>query len=102
MTGAPTGAGVDFWTGELRKKGKSMPFRKGYEGIYDQATLDQLQDVLEFVWLAIVADRRATLCRENVARMILTSHESGMTPVRIKEQVVREILRKESAEPQDA
>lgn len=68
-----------------------MPFRKGYVGVYDQPTLDQLQDILEFVWLAI-ADGTPPVSLEDVARMILAGHETGLTPDRIKEEVVREIV----------
>ena len=35
-----------------------MPFREGYGGVYDEATLARLQDIFEYVWLAL-ADFRA-------------------------------------------
>jgi hypothetical protein len=69
-----------------------MPFRKGYEGVYDQATLERLQDILEFVWLAITDAVAPSMSRENVASLVLAAHESGMTPERIKEHVLDEIL----------
>jgi hypothetical protein len=69
-----------------------MPFRKGYEGVYDQATLARLQDVLEYVWLAITDTLAPSVSREEVARQVLAAHESGMPPERIKEQVLVELL----------
>jgi hypothetical protein len=75
-----------------------MPFSKGYEGVYDQSTLKQLQDILEFVWLAI-ADGTATVSREDVASLVLAAHESGMTPERIKEHVLDELLQPRAGVP---
>jgi hypothetical protein len=69
-----------------------MPFRKGYEGVYDQATLDLLQDILEFVWLALSDAFAPSVSREKIAGMVLAAHNGGMTPDRIKEQVIDEIL----------
>jgi hypothetical protein len=49
-------------------------------GVYDQATLERLQDILEFVWLAITDAVAPAMSRENVASLVLAAHESGMTP----------------------
>jgi hypothetical protein len=50
----------------------AVPFRKGYEGIYDQATLEHLQDILEFVWRALVdGGTPPSVSREDVARMVI-------------------------------
>jgi hypothetical protein len=70
-----------------------MPFRKGYEGVYDQATLALLQDVFEYVWLAITDTLAPLVSREEIARQVLAAHESGLAPDRIKEQVLAELLR---------
>lgn len=70
-----------------------MPFRKGYEGVYDQATLDLLQDILEFVWLAMTDAFAPSVSREKIAGMVVAAHKAGMTPDRIKEHVIDEILR---------
>jgi hypothetical protein len=69
-----------------------MPFRKGYEGVYDQATLERLQDILEFVWLAITDAVAPSISRDDLARLVLEGHEAGMSPDRIKEHVIRHIL----------
>ena len=69
-----------------------MPFRKGYEAVYDQATLARLQDVFEYVWLAITDTLAPSVSREEVARQVLAAHESGITPDRIKEQVLAGLL----------
>jgi hypothetical protein len=69
-----------------------MPFRKGYEGVYDQTTLERLQDILEFVWLAITDAVAPSISREDVARLVLDAHKVGMTPDRIKKHVLDRIL----------
>jgi hypothetical protein len=69
-----------------------MPCRKGCEGDYDQATLARLQDVFEYVWLAITDTLAPSVSREEVARQVLAAHESGMSPDRIKEHVIVELL----------
>jgi len=68
-----------------------MPFRKGYEGVYDQATLALLQDVFEYVWLANTL--APLVSREEVARQVLAAHEAGLAPDSIKERVLAELLR---------
>jgi hypothetical protein len=70
-----------------------MPFRQGYEGVYDQATLARLQDVFEYIWLAITDTLAPLVSREDIARQVLAAHESGMPPDRIKEQVLAGLLR---------
>ena len=69
-----------------------MPSCKSYEGVDDQATLARLQDVFEYVWLAITDTLAPSVSREEVARQVLAAHESGMPPERIKEQVLVELL----------
>jgi hypothetical protein len=69
-----------------------MPFRNGYEGVYDQATLNLLQEILEFVWLAMTDAFAPSVSREKIAGMVVAAHKAGMTPDHIKEQVFNEIL----------
>jgi hypothetical protein len=70
-----------------------MPFRRGYESIYDRDTLDQLQEVFDAVWL-IVLDAGVSLRRDDIVRMILHAHEAGMSPTQIRQHVIYEVLRK--------
>jgi hypothetical protein len=74
-----------------------MPFRKGYEGVYDQATLDRLQDILECIWLAIVDAGQTSVAREDVARMIISAYDSGMKLEVIGDSVIAEIGERESS-----
>jgi hypothetical protein len=69
-----------------------MPFRQGCEGVYNQATLERLQDILEFVWLAITDAVAPSVSRETIAQRVLAAHEAGMSPELIKEHVLDEIL----------
>jgi hypothetical protein len=71
-----------------------MPFYKGYEGIYDQATLARLRDIFEFVWLAITDAVAPSVSREDIARLVVAVYEAGIPPDRIKEQVIAEILQR--------
>jgi hypothetical protein len=70
-----------------------MPFRKGYEGVYDQTTLADLQDTLEHVWLAIKDVGVGSVSREDIAQLIIAACEAGVASDRIKEQVLAGILR---------
>ncbi len=69
-----------------------MRFRKGYEGIYDQTTLERLQDILEFVWLAVNDAVAPSISREDVASLVLEAHKAGMTPDQIKKHALDRIL----------
>jgi len=68
-----------------------MPFRKGFEGVYDQATLNVVQDSFEFIRQAI-SDAGLLLSREAVARMVIDAYESGMRPELIRGQVLHTIM----------
>ena len=69
-----------------------MPFRKGYEGVYDQVTLTQLQDIFEFVWLAVADSLScAEVSREYIAHRIIAAHEAGLVPEAIKNKVILEL-----------
>jgi hypothetical protein len=68
-----------------------MPFRKGYEGDYDQTT--DLHDTLEQVWLAIKDVHVGLVSREDIAQLITAAREAGVASDRIKEQVLAGILR---------
>jgi hypothetical protein len=78
-----------------------VPFRKGYEGVYDQASLERLQEILEFVWLALVDGGTPPVSREDVARMIIAAYEQGVPPERMKVQLVQEILKTLAGNPAD-
>ena len=65
-----------------------MPFRKGYEALYDKTTLADLQDTLEHVWLAIKVVHVGLVAREDIAQLIISAKEA-----RIKEQVLAGIMR---------
>jgi hypothetical protein len=68
-----------------------MPFRHEYSDVYDQLTLDRLQDIFEYVWLAVVDIRRSPPSREQVARLIIEAHEAGMTPEQMKDFVIKKV-----------
>ena len=70
-----------------------MPFRRGYEGIYDRDTLDHLQDVFEAVSL-IVADAKLSVGRGEIVQLILDAHNSGMPSAKIRQHVIYEIFRR--------
>jgi hypothetical protein len=61
-----------------------MPFREGYAGVYDAATLARLQDIFEYVWKEMIAGRVPVFDRDDVARMIIKAHDSGMDAEAIK------------------
>jgi hypothetical protein len=69
-----------------------MPFREGYGSIFDAPTRATLQDVFEFVWLAMTDAFAPSVSREKIAGMVVAAHKAGMTPDHIKEQVFNEIL----------
>ena len=62
-----------------------MPFREGYNGVYDEATLAHLQDIFEYVWLAMVDLGEPKITRDDLAGMIIGCHEKGMSVEAIKE-----------------
>jgi hypothetical protein len=69
-----------------------MLFRQGYNGIYDQETLTKLQDILEFVWLAIIDDGQAgSVSREEIARMIFAAYARDLSPESIQRAVIRNL-----------
>jgi hypothetical protein len=62
-----------------------MPFREGYGGVYDEATLTRLQDIYEYVWLALVDLGEPKMNRDDLAGMIIGCYEKGMSAEAIKE-----------------
>jgi len=62
-----------------------MPFREGYGGVYDEATLSRLQDIYEYVWLALVDVGEPKITRDDLAGMIIGCYEKGMSAEAIKE-----------------
>jgi hypothetical protein len=71
-----------------------MPFREGYGGIYDEATLARLQDIFEYVWLALAHAGEPNMSRNDLAGMIIGCHEKGMTAEVIKEFLTVDLSRK--------
>src|SRR5215213_4189559 len=79
VTGGIAGAASD----ERRETG--MPFREGYRGVYDEVTLARLQDIYEYVWLALVDLGDPKITRDDLAGMIIGCYEKGMSAEAIKE-----------------
>jgi hypothetical protein len=71
-----------------------MPFREGYGGVYDPATLARLQDILEHVWQAMVDGKTPIFSRDDLAGMIIRAYDSGMPAETIKEVLVAETDKK--------
>jgi hypothetical protein len=64
-----------------------MPFRSGdYAGVFDQATLAQLQEVFDAVWLAATT-RKIPISRDELARLILQAHKDGLDADCIKSKL---------------
>ena len=61
-----------------------MPFRDRYIGVYDAATLAKLQNIFEYVWQEMIGGRAPIFDRDEVARMIIEAHDSGMDDETIK------------------
>ena len=61
-----------------------MPFREEYAGVYDAGTLARLQDIFEYVWKEMIGGRAPIFDRDDVARMIIKAHDSGMDAETIK------------------
>jgi hypothetical protein len=80
---------------------RAMPFRQGYEGVYDHATLALLQDIFEYVWLA-VADSLSSkeVTRDYIAHRIIAAHEAGLSPEAIKNRVILELTQKNLSDAQ--
>jgi hypothetical protein len=68
-----------------------MPFREGYGGVYDPATLARLQDIFEHVWQAMVDGKAPIFSRDDLARMIIKAYDSGMPADAIKEVLTADI-----------
>lgn len=71
-----------------------MPFRQGYGGVYDEATLARLQDIFEYVWLVLADLGEPKISREKLAGMIIGCHEKGMTAEGIKEYLTVDLTAK--------
>jgi hypothetical protein len=71
-----------------------MPFREGYAGVYDEATLARLQDIFEYVWLAMVDLGEAKTTRDELAGMIIGCHEKGMSAEASKEFLAADLTAK--------
>jgi hypothetical protein len=70
-----------------------MPFRHDFGATLDEQQRLRLQDVFEFVWLALVDHGVLSVSRAKVAQIILEADESGMAPECIKDRLVRELIR---------
>jgi hypothetical protein len=68
-----------------------MPFKKGYSDQFDSPTRAGLQDVFEFVWLAVVDADLGPITRAELAEIIVKAHESGMKAEAIKDIVLHEL-----------
>ena len=65
-----------------------MPFRSSdYEGVFDQATLKQLQQVFDAVW-PVVTTGKTSISRDELARLILEAHKDGLDADDIKRKVI--------------
>jgi len=68
-----------------------MPFREGYAGVYDAATLIRLQNIFEHVWQEMIKGRAPIFDRDELARMIIKAHDTGMDADTIKSILTAEI-----------
>jgi hypothetical protein len=65
-----------------------MPFRSSdYAGVCDQATLTQLQNVFDAVWLAATTGK-ISISREELARLIFQAHKNGLDADAIKSKMI--------------
>jgi hypothetical protein len=71
-----------------------MPFRDGYTGAYDAATLAKLQNIFEYVWQEMIGGRAPIFDRDELARMIIKAHDSGMDA-----QTIKAVLTAEAGKP---
>ena len=53
-----------------------MPFRNGFDDVYEQSTLKLLQGIFESVWPAL-GEASTRTSREEVARCILAAYRAG-------------------------
>jgi hypothetical protein len=66
-----------------------VPFRKGYEALYDQTTLADLQDTLEHVWLAIKDVHVGLVAREDIAQLIFPPKRPESLPIALRSKCSR-------------
>lgn len=67
---------------------QGMPFRSSeYDGVLDQATLAQLQEVFDAVWVAATTGK-IPVSRDDLARQILQAHKDGLDANAIKSKVI--------------
>ena len=62
-----------------------MPFREGYSGIYDATTLGRMQDIFDHVWKQMINGKAPIFARDDLARMIIKAHDSGMDAETIRQ-----------------
>ena len=67
-----------------------MPFRDGFDDVYEQSTLELLQGIFESVWPAL-GEANTRTSREEIARRILAAYRAGSSPEQIKEAVLRSV-----------
>ena len=67
-----------------------MPFRSGFDDIYEQSTLELLQGIFDSIWPAL-GEANTSISREEIARRILAAHRAGNSPEQIKEVVLRSV-----------
>jgi hypothetical protein len=68
-----------------------MPFKEGYVSDFDAPTRAELQEVFEFVWLAVIDADLGLISRNELAALIVKAHNSGMQPEAIKDAVLYEL-----------
>ena len=67
---------------------QDMPFRSSdYAGVCDQATLTQLQEIFDAVWLAATTGK-ISISRDELARLIFQAHKDGLDADAIKSKVI--------------
>jgi hypothetical protein len=65
-----------------------MPFRNGFDDVYEQSTLELLQGIFDAVWPSL-REANSTVSREEVARRILAAYRAGNSPDQISAMVLR-------------
>jgi hypothetical protein len=68
-----------------------MPFRNGFDDVYEQSTLELLQSIFDSVWPAI-SEAPNPVSRGEVARRILMAYRAGNSLEQIKQSVLNSIV----------
>lgn len=67
-----------------------MPFRSGFDDIYEQSTLDLLQGIFDSIW-PVLGEANTSTSQQEIARRILAAYRAGNSPEQIKEAVLRSV-----------